>query len=433
MRRPIKLLYALAVVIAVVIALRLALPKGEGANAAGNDGRQQSASSDSAAKNRGGGAKDAAPRGPTPVLAGVAKAEDFPVIVRGIGNVSAVNEVQVKSRVDGNITRILYREGQMVHAGDPLVQIDPRPYQAQLDQARANQAKDQANLDNARRDLARVAALVQTQLAATQQQYETQKALVAQLEASVKADQAAVETAQLNIEYSTLKSPIDGVVGLQLVAIGNLVTAGVATPLVDITQVQPIGLVFTIPERELNRIREAAAQHSLKVLAFDGDDKRQLSEGALAVINNQVDQATGTITLKAIFPNADTALWPGQFVNAHLVLNVVPEAVTVPVAAVQMGPNGSFVYAVKPDSTVEARPVTVGQVEGRTALIEKGLASGDRIVVSGQNGLSPGLKVAIRDGAPGEANAREPQIGPEGVGSTGITTAPPGAGGIDPR
>jgi multidrug efflux system membrane fusion protein len=215
-----------------------------------------------------------------PVLGAAAKTENFPVIVRGIGNVAAFDEVAVKSRVDGSITKIMYREGQTVRAGEPLSQIDLRPYQAQLDQMRANQAKDEANLANARRDLARIAALLQTQLAATRQQYETQQAQVAQLEARSKADQAAVEAAQLNIEYSTIRSPIEGVAGLQLVAIGNLVSAGAATPLVNISQIQPDRRHFHRAERDLDRIREAAAHQTLTVLAFNGDDNRQLSQGS---------------------------------------------------------------------------------------------------------------------------------------------------------
>lgn len=386
-----------------------------------------------AAAARNTGKNAARPKGPVPVLAAEAKAEDVPIIVRGIGNVVPFNSVEVKSRVDGAITKIFYREGQFVRTGQSLIQIDPRPYQAQLDEATANAGKDRANLDNARRDLARLAALLQTQLAATRQQYETQQALVAQLESTVAADQAVIETARLNLDYATIRSPIDGVVGLQLVAVGNLVQAGAATPLVTIAQIQPIGVVFTVPERDLDRIRRSATHNKLGVLAFNGEDDRQLAAGTLSVINNQVDPATGTITLKAIFPNRDQALWAGQSVNAHLVLETVKSGVTVAPGAVQMGPTGPFVYVIRPDSTAEARPVTVVQVESNAALIGKGLAAGERVVVSGQAGLSPGVKVAVRQGTPGEMVAKQPEIGPEGVGSTGLTTAPAGAGGINPR
>lgn len=364
-----------------------------------------------------------------PVFATAATTHDVPIIIRGIGSVQAFNTVAVKSRVDGNIIKVAFQEGQSVHAGDLLLQIDPRPYQAQLAQAEANKAKDQANLENARRDLARVAALVKTQLAATEQQYETQKATVDQLTAAVQADQAQIDAVRLNVAYSSIVSPIDGITGVRLVDIGNLISAGAGTTLVTVTQIKPIFVAFTIPERDLERVRAALARGPVAVLAFSGDDQRQIAEGRLTVVNNAVDQATGSVTLKAQFPNQDAALWPGQFVNAHLVVDTIKNAVTVPSAAVQMGPNGPFVYLIKPDATVEARPVVVTQIENNTAAIAKGLAAGDRVVISGQQGLSPGGKVAVQQGMPGQMISQEPQVGPEGVGSTGKTTPPPGAGG----
>ncbi|MGB9647668.1 MAG: efflux RND transporter periplasmic adaptor subunit, partial [Stellaceae bacterium] len=268
-----------------------------------------------------------------PVLATTAEAKDFPIIVRGLGTVEAFNTVTVKSRVDGNIEKIGYQEGQYVRKGDLLVQIDPRPYQAQLEQAEATKAKDQANLANAQRDLARYAALLSTNLAVTRQQYDTQQATVAQLQATVQADQAQIDAAKLNVAYCSITSPIDGITGLRLVDIGNLVQASAATPLVVVTQIKPIYVTFTIPERDLDRVRQAMAAHPLAVLAFNGDDTHQLSEGNLKVVNNTVDQNTGMVTLKAEFANQDAALWPGEFVNAHLELNVVKNGVTVPVNA----------------------------------------------------------------------------------------------------
>lgn len=372
-------------------------------------------------------------RGPVPVLATAATAKDFPIIIRGLGSVQAFNTVTVKSRVDGQITKVAFQEGQYVKPGDLLLQIDPRPYEAQLAQANANKAKDQANLANAQRDLARLAPLMQTQLAATRQQYDTQKALVDQLTAAVQADDALIQAAQLNVEYTSVRSPIEGVTGLRLVDVGNLVAAGAGTPLVVVTQIKPIYVTFTVPERDLVLVRQTMAKHPVTVQAFDSDDSRQLSEGRLTLVNNAVDQQSGTVTLKASFDNKDAALWPGEFINAHLVIDTVKNGVTVPAATVQMGPAGPFVYVIKPDSTVEARPVTVTQVEGGTALIGKGLVVGDKVVASGQSGLSPGGQVAVQQGAPGEMNASQPEIGPEGVGSTGVNTAPHGAGEMKPR
>jgi len=249
----------------------------------------------------------------------------------------------------------------------------------------------------------------------------------------VQADQAQIDATKLNVEYASVRSPIEGITGLRLVDVGNLVAASGGTPLVVVTQIKPIFVTFTVPERDLVLVRQTMAKHPVTVLAFDSEDSRQLSEGRLTLVNNAVDQASGTVTLKSVFQNQDAALWPGEFINAHLVIDTVKNGVTVPAATVQMGPTGPFVYLIKPDNTVEARPVTVTQVEGGTALIGKGLAVGDQVVASGQAGLSPGVQVAVQQGQPGEMNAKQPEIGPEGVGSTGINTAPSGAGEIKPR
>jgi membrane fusion protein, multidrug efflux system len=347
-----------------------------------------------------------------PVYATQAKSENVPIFIRGLGSVQAFNTVTVKSRVDGNIVKIGYVEGQYVKKGDLLVQIDPRPYQAQLEQAQANKAKDQANLENAKVNLTRYAALLPTHLATTQQQYDTQKATVDQLVASVQADQAQIDAARLNVLYSSVTSPIDGITGLRLVDIGNLVQASAATPLVVVTQIKPIYVTFTVPEQDLDRIRQAMARGPLAVLAFNGDDNRQLSAGVLKVINNEVAQNTGTVTLKAQFANADAALWPGQFVNAHLVLKTVKNGVVVPVAAVQTGPTGRFVYVIGKNSRVAAQPVTVLQTQTGTALIGTGLKAGERVVTSGQFKLAPGVAVAAEPEPPGSS-----EIGLEGIGS----------------
>lgn len=411
-RRSIKLALILVVLAGIGLGARFLTAQGAGTAAQGQPNRQPQA---------------------VPVLATTAEAKDFPIIVRGLGTVEAFNTVTIKSRVDGNIEKIGFQEGQYVHNGDLLVQIDPRPYQAQLEQAEANKAKDQANLENAQRDLARYAVLLKSNLAVTQQQYQTQQATVAQLQATVQADQAQIDAAKLNVAYSSISSPIDGITGLRLVDIGNLVQASAATPLVVVTQIRPIYVTFTIPERDLDRVRQAMAKHPLTVLAFNGADTQQLSQGVLKVVNNTVDQNTGTVTLKAEFANQDAALWPGEFVNAHLELDVVKNGVTVPVIAVLMGPTGSFVYLIEPNSTVKPQPVTTTDVENGIALIGKGLKAGDKVVATGQTGLAPGVNVAVKPGSLGEINAREPEIGPEGVGSTGITTGASGAGGITPR
>jgi membrane fusion protein, multidrug efflux system len=371
---------------------------------------------------------------PVPVFVAKATTANVPIILRGIGVVQAFNTVQVKSRVDGNIVQVAYKEGQDVKAGDLLIQLDPRPYQAALDQAAANQDKDAANLANAQLDLARDAAIVKANLAVTQQQYDTQKALVASDQATVESDKAQVEAAKVNLDYAAIRSPIDGRTGRRQVDIGNLVQASAATPLVVVTQMNPIFVTFSVPATDLTRIRAQMAQHPITVDAYDVDDSKQVAEGKLTLIDNEVDQTTGMVTLKANFSNDNEVLWPGAFVNAHLILDTVKDGVTVPAPAVQMGPAGAFAYVIKPDSTVDVRKITVTQVENNTALIGQGIKAGEQVVVSGQGGLYPNVKVAVQEGGPGQMNAQEPEIGPEGVGSTGVNTPAAGAGGgVNPR
>jgi membrane fusion protein, multidrug efflux system len=372
-------------------------------------------------------------QGPIPVFAGEAKAQDVPIILRGIGAVQAYNTVSVKSRVDGNITQVAYKEGQDVKAGELLVQLDPRPYQAALDQANATQEKDQATLANAQLNTARDAAIVNANLAVSRQQFDNDKATVASDQGMVDSDKAAVEAAKVNLDYTSIRSPIEGRTGARLVDIGNLVQASAATSLVVVTQMKPIYVTFSLSGTDLTRIRENMARHPLSVAAFDASDQKQIAEGKLTLVDNQVNATTGMVTLKATFANDDEILWPGAFVNAHLVLDTVKNGVTVPSAAVQMGPKGAFVFLIKSDSTVEARQVEVVQIENNTALIGKGLQAGDKIVTSGQNRLFSGSKVAVQEGAPGQMNAQEPEIGPEGVGSTGVNTPVAGGAGITPR
>jgi membrane fusion protein, multidrug efflux system len=348
-----------------------------------------------------------------PVLADLATVEDVPIILRGLGAVTAFNTVAVRSRVEGNITRINFSEGQEVKAGDLLIELDARPFQAALDQANASLARDQANLANAQTDLERYAQLLQHNNV-PEQQYATQKATVAQDEATIKNDQAAIDAAKLNVEYASIRSPIDGIVGIKQVDIGNLVQANSQT-LVVITQIKPIYVVFSLPEADIPRIRTTMAEGRLTVQAYDQADQKQISQGVLNLIDNQVDQATGTVKLKAEFHNSDEALWPGQFVNAHLVLDVVHNGVTVPAAAVQTGPKGRFVYVVRSDNTVDLRTVTVTQTENNRSLIGAGVSVGERVVTAGWFRLTPGAKVTV-------SQDNNPAGAPATVGAAGAAT-----------
>jgi membrane fusion protein, multidrug efflux system len=345
----------------------------------------------------------AAPAG-VPVDTAAAMRQDVPVYLRGLGTVQAFNTVTIHSRIDGEIVKIAFTEGQEVKARDLLAQIDPRPFQAALDQAVAKQQQDQAQLENARLDLARYQALGQRDFA-SRQSVDTQAATVRQLEATVKGDQAAIDNAQVQLGYATITSPIDGRTGVRLVDQGNIVHATDATGLVVITQLKPISLVFTLPEDNLSAINQAMAEGPLTAIALSRDEKDRYGEGTLTLIDNQIDQATGSIRLKATFPNDNLALWPGQFVNARLLLRTQRNVVTVPSDAVQRGAQGMFTYVVKPDSTIALQPLKVGQISAGTAVIEAGVEPGQRVVVAGQYRLQPGVKVEPRGGAAGQPPA----------------------------
>ena len=327
-----------------------------------------------------------------PVIAGKATTKDMPVFVRGLGTVQAYNTVMVKSRVDGQIMQVLFNEGQEVTAGQPLFQIDPRPFQAALDQAQANLQKDQAQLEGARLDLARYGKLVGPGFQ-TRQSYDDQKAMVGQLEGATKADQAAIETNQLNLDYANVKSPIAGRTGARLVDTGNYVQASQGTNLVTVTQMKPIFVSFTVPQENLDAIRQAQASDALTVEAYAADDKTLLATGKLTLVNNQVDTTTGTVQLKATFGNQDERLWPGAFVNPHLILSVRKNAVTVPAQTVMQGPNGTYAYVIKPDETVQRTDVKVAATQDGLAVIDSGLSAGDTVVVDGQYRLTNGSKV----------------------------------------
>jgi len=343
---------------------------------------------------RGEPAKAQAPPPGIPVTVGTAEAKDVPVFLRGLGTVQAENTIAIKSRVDGQIMQVFFTEGQEVKAGDRLFQIDPRPYQAALDQAQAARQKDAAQLEGAQRDLERYGKLV-GQGYQTRQSYEDQHALVAQLQGAVKADEAAIENARLNLSYADIRAPIDGRTGARLVDAGNLVQASQGTTLVTITQVKPIEVSFTLPQQDLDDIRREQAKAPLAVLAYASGDKTLLSRGRLTLIDNQIDTATGTIHLKATFDNADERLWPGEFVSARLILSVRRNAVTVPAQTALQGPEGYYVYVLQPNDTVKRRPVEIAATQGGLAVVAKGLAAGERVIVDGQYRLSDGARVRI--------------------------------------
>jgi membrane fusion protein, multidrug efflux system len=327
-----------------------------------------------------------------PVTAGTVAAQDVPVFLHGIGTVQAYNMVAVKSRVDGQIVKVDFKEGQDVKAGDPLIQIDPRPFQAALDQAQASKQKDEAQLVGAQLDLDRYEKLIGSGWQ-TRQSYDQQKATVGQLQASIKGDEAQINTAKLNLSYADIRSPIDGRLGARLVDKGNLVHANDNNALVMITEVKPIFVSFTLPQETLDDLRENHKGSPLAVYAYSGDGKKQLAEGKLTLIDNAIDQATGTIHLKARFDNEDERLWPGQFVSLRVILSTRRDVATVPSQTVQNGPNGNYAYVIKPDNTVERRDVEVASIQDDIAVVTKGLAPGERVVVDGQYRLTNGARV----------------------------------------
>lgn len=334
-----------------------------------------------------------------PVTVVPATKQSVPVYLAGIGNVQALYSVLMRARVDGTLDSVAFTEGQEVKKGDLLAVIDPRPYQAALDQAAAQKSKDEAGLANAKLDLERYSRLARNQYA-SQQQVDTQQATVQQLSAAIKADEASMETAALNLSFTHIVSPLDGRVGLRLVDPGNLIHANDTTGLVRVTQVHPITLVFTLPEEELPRVVEARRAGPVKVFAYSSDHKTRLSEGELLTPDNAIDMASGTIKLKALFQNADNRLWPGQFIQARVQVSVLPDAVTVPAAAVQRGQDGMYVYVVKADSTVAMRAVEEALEQDDLAVIANGVEAGEQVVTNGQSRLTDGARVAARAPAP---------------------------------
>jgi membrane fusion protein, multidrug efflux system len=331
-----------------------------------------------------------------PVEAAAAAAADVPIDEIGLGNVQAFNTVTVKVRVDGELQKVDFTEGQTVKAGDLLAQIDPRPFQAALDQAIAKKAQDQAQLTNAKLNLQRDENLVAHQFA-TQQTVDNEKASVAQLDAAIQGDDAAIENARVQLGYTTIVAPINGRTGIRLIDQGNIVHATDTSGIVVLTQLQPISVIFTLPEDDLPAVSEAQAKGPVTVTALNRDDKSALDQGTLALVDNQIDQATGTMRLKATFPNPNNRLWPGQFVNMRLLLRTDHNVLTVPSGAVQHGPSGLYVYRIKPDSTVELQPIEVGHNGDHVTVVTAGLQAGDRVVTNGQYRLQPGAHVAVAD------------------------------------
>jgi multidrug efflux system membrane fusion protein len=334
---------------------------------------------------------------------------DMPEYLEGLGNVQAFNTVTITARVDGQIQSINFTEGQEVKKGDLLAQIDPRPYQASLDLASATKAKDEAQLENARRDLKRY-QILQPKNLTSKQTLDTQKSLVDQLEAQVKADQANIDSAKTQLDYTSIKSPIDGQTGIRQVDVGNNVHGTDTTGIVVVTQTHPISAIFTLPEDALPQIHAAMGNGAVGVTALAQDDKTELDTGTLLLIDNQINQSTGTVRLKATFPNDKNTLWPGQFINARLLLQIQQKVLSIPSTAAQRGPDGMFAYVVKPENnTVEARPLKTGIESNGVIVVEGGLKEGEEVVITNQYRLQPGstVKVANDDKNPAIPDAKD--------------------------
>jgi multidrug efflux system membrane fusion protein len=336
----------------------------------------------------------AAVRAPVPVSVALASRRDVPIYLTGLGTVQAVLTVAIHSQVDGKLQQVLFTEGQHVKKGDVLAKIDPRLFQAALDQAKAKRAQDEAMLAAAQKDLARFKSLAAKNFE-TEQNVDTQQAKVNQLTAGVEADEAAIQSAQTQLDYTTITAPNDGRVGVRLVDPGNIVHASDAGAITTLVQMQPAAVLFTLPARMLDAVREAMQRGAVEVTALDQDNREPLGSGTLVTVDNAIDQASATIRLKASFPNADERLWPGEFVNARLLLDTRMNAVAVPAAAIQRGPQGLFAWIVTPNDTAQARPIQIGATSGDLTIVTSGLNDGDRVVTEGQYKLQPNAPVAF--------------------------------------
>ena len=356
-------------------------------------------------------AKASGPPPPVPVGVATAKQGDFNVYLTGLGTVQAFNTVSLKTRIDGQIMQVNFREGQDVKAGELLILIDPRPYQVALSQAEANLQKDEAQLTNAKAQYERNKVLYEQGVIA-KQDLDTLAASLGTYEGTIASDKAAIDSAKLNLTYCRITSPINGRVGLRQVDPGNYVTGAGNTPMLTITQLHPIALVFTLPEDQLQQVAQRMQKGaSLEVDAYSRDDVTKLATGKLLTINNQIDVSTGTVQLKAVFDNSDNALWPNQFVNAHLLLDTLKNAITAPASALQRGPDGTFAYVVDANNTVQMRPLDVSLTQGSTVVIGKGLQAGDRVVTDGQEKLQAGMRVAPQAPARQKSGSSSGNIG----------------------
>ena len=361
--------------------------------------------------------------GPVPVSAQAASSANVPIYLQGIGTVQASQAATVRTRVDGELQQVAFKEGQEVKQGDLLAVIDPRTFQAALDQARAKKLQDQAALVSARKDLARYQTLVEQKLQQSQT-LDQQAATVGQLEAAVQGDAAQADSARVQLSYTRITAPFAGRVGLRLVDVGNIVHASDATGLVSLTQLTPIAVLFTLPEANVGVINaELTRQEHLKVEALAADNSTVVATGELVVVDNQIDATTGTVRLKALFANENRALWPGQFVNARLLLRTRENATVVPAPAIQRGPDTTFVYVLEND-TAQVRPVKVAQVQAGLALIDEGVQPGEQVVTDGQYKLQPGSKVVLQGGGNkgGGPHAAPAAVG--GAGNAGSNAAP---------
>jgi multidrug efflux system membrane fusion protein len=354
------------------------------------------------------------PPPPVPIVAGVVTQHDVPIYLTGVGTVIAYNTAIIRSQIQGQLISINFTEGQAVHTGDLLAQIDPRPYQAQIEQLTANRDRDQAQLANSLANLDRYTSLAQKGWATPQLQ-ETQKAQVSQLQNAVKSDQALIDAANVQLSYTRLTAPFDGIAGIRQIDVGNIIHPTDPNGLVVVTQINPISLIFTLPETVLAQIQvqQQKTKGPLAVIAYNQDNTILLDQGTLGLVNNEILQTTGSIQLKANFPNTAHRLWPGELVNAQLLVDTRHDGLTVPASAVQQGPKGSYAYVIKPDTSVEVRPIKVAQISEGQAIINSGLKANEQVVVDGQYKLKPGTRVTLLTGkAAEEAKAQTAQQAP---------------------